>query len=587
MENESILHVENLRISFSSHDGRVKAVRGLSFDLKKGKTLALVGESGSGKSVTSRAIMGVLESNSEVEDGKIMYRGRDLLHIKESEYNHIRGSKISMIFQDTMSTLNPLMLVGKQIKETILKRNKREKKEKLSFLKEAKKYVSARFYKTISSLYEGENEIDPSLIEKEVQEELLSFQETYQRYKLLYIQAYQKVYNAFSSLLSSMKKEGPSFMKEYKKIRKEFVHLIFPFKVEKDFFLQDFFSSMDSEIKAYQKSFKIEEKRMKLFETYQEAHYDYYALPIEIQKKEREVIRLDQDIFSHMVKMIEEIIFKIQEKMNALKEEHEEKEYLYAIIEAFKFLKENKKNDVKEECLSMLKEVGLDAEKVYYQYPFELSGGMRQRIVIAIALASNPEILICDEPTTALDVSIQKQILNLIEKLKMQRNLSILFITHDLSVVSKMADEVAIMYGGKIVEYGNVYDIFYDPRHPYTWALLSSLPSMEQKDALVSIPGSVPDMRLPTKGDLFSERNAYALEQDRKEMPPFFEISPTHKAATWLLHPYAKEVEPPLLLKERIRRMLEKNPKNIPTYTLKKNSVLEWVQKEMSLYEER
>ena len=203
-----------------------------------------------------------------------------------------------------------------------------------------------------------------------------------------------------------------------------------------------------------------------------------------------------------------------------------------------------------------MEEVGItDARRRFRQYPFEFSGGMRQRIVIAIALAANPDILICDEPTTALDVTIQAQILELINKLKEERNLSIIFITHDLGVVANMADKIAVMYAGKIVEYGTADDVFYNPSHPYTWALLASMPDLDTKDKLDAIPGTPPNMIFPPKGDAFAERNKYAMAIDFEEQPPMFKISDTHWAATWLLHPDAPKVAPPKLVTDRIERM--------------------------------
>ena len=190
---------------------------------------------------------------------------------------------------------------------------------------------------------------------------------------------------------------------------------------------------------------------------------------------------------------------------------------------------------------------------------------MRQRIVIAIALSAEPEILICDEPTTALDVTIQSQILELINNLKRKRNLSIIFITHDLGVVANMADEVAVMYAGKIVEYGSTEDIFYAPAHPYTWALLSSMPDLDTKEKLETIPGTPPNMIYPPKGDAFAARNKYALKIDFEEEPPMFKISDTHYAATWLLDPRAPKVDMPTVIQERIKRMkAAKYPKKGP-----------------------
>lgn len=214
------------------------------------------------------------------------------------------------------------------------------------------------------------------------------------------------------------------------------------------------------------------------------------------------------------------------------------------------------KGMAKAKAIKLLKEVGIpEPELRYKQYPFEFSGGMRQRIVIAIALAADPEILICDEPTTALDVTIQAQILELINRIKEERKLSVIFITHNLGVVANMADRVAVMYAGKIIECGTVQDVFYDPRHPYTWALLASIPDLDTTSELESINGTPPNMIYPPKGDAFADRNKYALEIDFEQEPPMFELSPTHFAATWLVHPNAPKIERPQIITERIERM--------------------------------
>ena len=216
------------------------------------------------------------------------------------------------------------------------------------------------------------------------------------------------------------------------------------------------------------------------------------------------------------------------------------------------------KKEAKKMALEVMKEVGIPLpEKRYKQYPFEFSGGMRQRIVIAIALTANPDILICDEPTTALDVTIQAQILDLINKLKAERGLSCIFITHDLGVVAHMADRVAVMYAGKIVEYGTADEVFFDPKHPYTWALLSSIPDINSKEKLEAIPGTPPDMLYPPKGDAFALRSKYAMKIDFEYEPPFFKVSDTHFASTWLLYKDAPEVEMPKIVKTRIEVALK------------------------------
>jgi len=205
------------------------------------------------------------------------------------------------------------------------------------------------------------------------------------------------------------------------------------------------------------------------------------------------------------------------------------------------------KEQAKKKAIELIDLVGIsDPEKRFKQYPHQFSGGMRQRIVVAISLACNPKVLIADEPTTALDVTIQAQILELIKDLQKKTGVAVIFITHDLGVVANMADRVAVMYAGKIIEYGTSDDIFYNPRHPYTWGLLGSMPTLDIGDNdLYNIPGTPPDLMHPPKGDAFALRSDYALKIDHIAEPPMFKISDTHYAATWLLHPLAPKIDIP------------------------------------------
>ena len=329
---EKLLEVKNLCVNFRTYGGEVNAVRGVTFDLHKGETLAIVGESGSGKSVACKTIMRILSSNGYIKDGEILFDGKDLTKVSEKEMEKVRGKDIAMIFQDPMTSLNPTMTIGKQIMEPIIK------------------------------------------------------------------------HQGFS------------------------------------------------------------------------------------------------------------------------------------------------KEDAKKRAIELIELVGIsDAEKRFKQYPHQFSGGMRQRIVIAISLACNPKVLIADEPTTALDVTIQAQILELIKDLQEKTGVAVIFITHDLGVVANMADRVAVMYAGKIIEYGTSNDIFYDPRHPYTWGLLGSMPTLDIGDNdLYSIPGTPPDLMNPPKGDAFALRSAYAMKLDHLAEPPMFKVSDSHYAATWLLHPLAPKIEIPI-----------------------------------------
>ena len=334
---EKILEVNNLNISFDTYAGKVRAIRGVDFDLNKGETLAIVGESGSGKSVTTRTIMRLLSSNANIDEGQILFKGQDIVNKSEKEMQKIRGREIAMIFQDPMTSLDPTMTIGKQVAESLRKHKNVSKKESL------------------------------------------------------------------------------------------------------------------------------------------------------------------------------------------------------------------------KAALDLLNLVGIpDAVKRLKNYPHQFSGGQRQRIVIAIALICNPEILIADEPTTALDVTIQAQILELLKEIQEKIETSIIFITHDLGVVANVADRVAVMYAGKIVEVGTAEEIFYNPQHPYTWGLLGSMPTLEsENDRLYAIPGSPPDLLDPPKGDAFYPRNEFALKIDAELEPPFFELSDTHKAATWLLAPQATVIAPPAEIQRR------------------------------------
>jgi len=379
---KKVLEVKNLTVSFRTADGKLQAVRDISFNLEKGKTLAIVGESGSGKSVTSKALLGILAGNAMVEAGEIHYAGRDLLKASEEELCRIRGDDIAMIFQDPLSSLNPIVKIGKQLTEAMLIKNKANRR------------------------------------------------------------------------------------------------------------------------RAKQ----------------------------ELRRLQRQLQKADKTAKPALLQAIADAKIRSETVLTAAQ--------------------------AKEKALKLMEEVGIpEPERRFYQYPFEFSGGMRQRIVIAIALSAQPEILICDEPTTALDVTIQAQILELIHRLKQERGLSVIFITHDLGVVANMADQIAVMYAGKIVEQGTAEEIFYDPRHPYTWALLSAMPDLHTKGKLSAIPGTPPNMLHPPMGDAFAARNPYAMEIDFLEQPPAFPVSDTHWAATWLLHPDAPKVELPEQIKTRIQRM--------------------------------
>ena len=332
-----ILDIRGLSLSFFTHDGEVEAVRDVSLSLHKGEIVALVGESGCGKSTLCRSIVKLIPSYARIKKGQILIHDRDITDLSEKEMRHIRGTEVGMVFQNPLTTLNPVMTVGAQLREALMR------------------------------------------------------------------------------------------------------------------------------------------------------------------------------------------------------------------------LPEMTKEKVEEESIRLLELVGIpDGKERLSMTPGEFSGGQRQRITLAIALASKPELLLADEPTTALDVTVQLRLLDLFKRLAKEQGLAILLVTHDLGVAACLADRVGIMYAGRMIEIGDTDEIFYDPRHPYTWGLLGALPSAERSDRrLTAIEGMPPDMANLPKGDAFADRNAYALAIDYEKEPPMFSVSPTHMVATWLLDPRAPKVELPAFIKRR------------------------------------
>ena len=321
-------------------------------------------------------------------------------------------------------------------------------------------------------------------------------------------------------------------------------------------------------VKVRNTKLKIEELKNKKPEGYQNEVKELKTLlkeqqkELKVKKAEAKVV-IDKEYDAYKVEYKEKLaqlknnfsISKKDDKKVSIKEFLEKK---FELKEEYQQKIKVTAHEAKLEAYKIMEEVGIpEPEKRFKSYPFQFSGGMKQRIVIAIALMAQPEVLICDEPTTALDVTIQAQILDLLKDLKKRRNLSLIFITHNLGVVANVADRVAVMYAGKVVEYGLLDDIFYNPRHPYTWALMNSMPDINSKEKLNTIPGTPPNMLYPPKGDAFAVRNQYAMKIDYEEQPPLFKVSDTHYAATWLLHPDAPQIDIPDSIKQRIANMKE------------------------------
>jgi len=525
LEQDKVLEVKNLRISFKTNGGTVKAVRGINFSLYKGRTLAIVGESGSGKSVTSKAILGILANNKIIEDGQIIFEGKDLLKLNEDQFTKIRGVKISMIFQDPLSSLNPIMKVGKQLTEAMILKSKATRKEARKFVARFDKYLKETSKETFES-FKNELKKHDEVTSKEEKEQIINDLMLNTEYINLFIDAIKKqkakqdehlttsielANDFYSSNFSDIKEcDIKKISSSVKPLLSSLKHSLFALALDADDIIEVYPIQMKDYINSIEISFQKEKKREELFAKYNVN--DVYDLPPNVRAKLTEVILSKESLFLEMEKVTSTLINHLNIVLSLKNDSYfidlAKESYHKYLLQYFESKAKITRADAKKEALRLLKEVGIpEPERRYEQYPFEFSGGMRQRIVIAIALSSNPEILICDEPTTALDVTIQSQILELIQKLKIEKNLSIIFITHDLGVVANMADDIAVMYAGKIVEYGTVYDIFYDPRHPYTWALLGSMPDLTTKEKLNAIPGTPPNMLLPPKGDAFALRN--------------------------------------------------------------------------------
>lgn len=708
---EHKLQVRNLTVSFRTNEGKVQAVRNIDFDLEQGETLAIVGESGSGKSVTSKAILGILAGNAIIEGGEIIYDGKDLLKISEEEFHKIRGDKIAMIFQDPMSSLNPIARIGKQLTEAMLLKGKarqrqsrtafntylhRLNREMLSVLPDGNATEKCRAFDgfeyrhlALESAYnrafeaasEAVSDIDALAFELE-KKAAKDTAYRLRKIRMLSLQSIQEyVVKARADELRKLTDRiGPAarkaksgsgaeeligVLRQIREILDEAGHYDQPnffalgYYVKfsgqpvpempvnqlnkfmraylDEHFMLDFLSDVSRTLEASAKRTdkKIEEavdvlqKHREVFcrdqldrkeceAAFREMEHAVrqtidplaiskdsllYTFPVGfraelnryfggIVNNKKEQARFARQSAKHaamraknkepnwtvvapslvdfeqvkstLLEQIDRLVVHYKENRLALMVGRDFNAEAVAVVDYLKacasgVVQKVTRRMAKAKAIKLMEEVGIsEPRKRYRQYPFEFSGGMRQRIVIAIALAANPDILICDEPTTALDVTIQSQILELINRLKQERHLSVIFITHDLGVVANMADRIAVMYAGKIVEYGTSEDVFYHAAHPYTWALLSSMPDLDTNEKLDAIPGTPPNMIYPPVGDAFAERNKYALKIDFEMQPPMFQISDTHYAATWLLHPDAPKVDPPKVITDRIARMKEK-----------------------------
>ena len=571
MENKKVLlSVKDLHVKFRVRGRILTAIRGISMDFYENESVAIVGESGSGKSVFTKTFAGMLETNGFISEGSIIFNDEELADTVVA----LNSAAVKTIERDT-SKLNDYakLELGADIYRQILEL-KAEKKARETMSDEEDEATSKEIDDLIfkkTELFNMRQTIDTSK-EKErykaVGEEIKALEkqiEELQKRKAAIIAEHKKAMNQDTAYLAAYEKKMGELKAAYDK------------KIQ---------GTVSAETKARNEIIAKEiylsvgrygaRKRSQLNKKLLDAMKNAMMLGVDLNDDNVRNSVFDEVVFR--VKYLDETPEKLHGVcvLNLAKVQYSKDwskirgckiatvfqdpmSSLNPIITIGKqitsvILKHQNCSELeaRERAIAMMKKVGIpNAETRFDDYPFQYSGGMRQRIVIAIALSCQPKILICDEPTTALDVTIQAQILKLIKDLQKEFGYTIVFITHDLGVVANVADRVAVLYGGQVVELGTCEEVFYDPRHPYTWALLSSLPQLAQRNTkLYSITGTPPSLYNKIVGDSFAPRNPYCLKIDTLKEPPMFQVTETHFAKTWLLDPRAPKIEKPEIIQD-------------------------------------
>ncbi len=584
--NKVLLSLKNVDVKFNVRGRTLSAIRNVSLDIYENESLAIVGESGSGKSVLTKTFAGLLDSNGYISNGSIILsddeisktdikltnRNKRLLEKlndmlnkysvlergaeeyrqyvskqKEIEYARNLDPEVEKEYQTKISDLENSIIDLKNYLWTLDKKDAADAKEiektnsKISGLQaDMKKAVAerAKLVKEHHASYANNKELIEA--DKKSLEELKQLREK----KIAVPDVAENPYGLKQEVLERNRKIAYEILLSIGRYPYK-AQIKFIGKLKKAFKLAMSIGEDLNKPEVLNKIFETAVFRVE-FRSYDEANETIHGYAI-IDCAKVKYTNDWQQIRGCRIATV------FQDPMTSLNPVITIGKQIMTVI-----LKHQKcsQQEAKERTIDIMRKVGIsDPEKRFNDYPFEYSGGMRQRIVIAIALSCQPKILICDEPTTALDVTIQAQILQLIKDLQRELGFTTVYITHDLGVVANVAERVAVIYGGQIVEVGTVEEIFYDPRHPYTWALLSSLPQLAEKGTdLFSIQGTPPSLYNKIVGDAFAPRNQYAMEIDFVKEPPVFKISDTHYAKTWLLDPRAPKVELP----ENIRNLHEK-----------------------------
>jgi oligopeptide transport system ATP-binding protein len=574
MEDKKVLlSVKDLEVKFRVRGRILTAIRGISLDIYENESIAIVGESGSGKSVFTKTFAGMLDSNGFISNGDIFFYDEELSNTIVTL--NAKGKKELNSIIDKLNSYSPLEFGADTYKKILDLESEKRAKETLSdeqdqeFTKKVKDLNFKRteefnFKQTLDTKKEKDKIKESEAKIKKFDDEIKKVQQDRENLIKQHKDAVKNditYNNEFDKKMTVLKDQykleisHPVTMDQINRntvLAKEIYLSVGRFSYRSR---RKYISKLLKDFKAALKlgeDIGNEEVKIKLFDNVM-----YCKLIDEAETK------LHGKIYINLARVTDpadwgqtrgkKIATVFQDPMTSLNPIITIGKQITSIIMKHQNCSEV---EARARAIEIMKKVGIpNAEKRFDDYPFQYSGGMRQRIVIAIALSCQPKILICDEPTTALDVTIQAQILQLLKDLQKEYNYTIVFITHDLGVVANIADRVAVLYGGQIVELGTVEDVFYDSRHPYTWALLSSLPQLAQRDTeLYSITGTPPSLYNKITGDAFAPRNPYCLKIDTIEEPPMFKVSDTHFAKTWLLDPRAPKIEKP----EIIRNIHEK-----------------------------
>ena len=578
MENKKVLlSVKDLHVKFRVRGRILTAIRGISLDLYENESVAIVGESGSGKSVFTKTFAGMLDSNGYISEGSILFNDPELSDTKvrmnatgqsmvARAYNYLNRASSLEFGAEIFNKMEALKAQAKAKGELTEEENEaltdkiaqlRFERTELFNLRQTidSRKEKARYHETGAQLKQMDAEIEN--LEKQrnaIIKERKAAAKADKAYLAQYAAEKAKLWNAYTD---AIKQEPTEEMKARNLI------------IAKEIYLSIGRYAFVKREKLLRKLLKVTKKAMQIGVDLSDDEnknqiFDQVVFRVQYLDENDGILHGTSLVNLAKVKYSKDwtqirggkIATVFQDPMTSLNPIITIGKQITSVI-----LKHQKcsETEARRRALILMKKVGIpNAEDRFDDYPFQYSGGMRQRIVIAIALSCQPKILICDEPTTALDVTIQAQILKLIKDLQKEYGYTIVFITHDLGVVANVADRVAVLYGGQMVELGTCEEVFYNPQHPYTWALLSSLPQLAQRNTkLYSITGTPPSLYNKIVGDAFAPRNPYCLKIDTLVEPPMFQVSETHFAKTWLLDPRSPKVEKPEIIQNIHEKLLD------------------------------